>query len=118
MDDWKEWSKYVIVSIEKLEKRIEKLESKHDLDIEKLKTKQTENNTNMKIDISTIKTRSSVYGAIAGLLISFILSIITGVMVWNITHSDITSKLKTGHIIQEQYFPPENILRKEKGRKC
>jgi len=64
---WKEWSKYVLKELERLNECYEKLDKKID---------------KITIDVSTLKTKAAVIGAVSGGLLSAIVAVI----VWLITN--------------------------------
>ena len=74
---WKEWRNYVLNTLDKMENRQDKLEN--------------ENQSNA-ISIAKLSTKATVYGTIAGLVTSAILSLIVGFALFHITGSSSSTK--------------------------
>jgi len=66
-DGWKEWRKYVLNTLDKLEKRVEDVE---------------ESVINNRINISNLLTKSKIYGSIAGFIVSGVISLIVGLTIF------------------------------------
>ncbi len=74
---WESWSNYVILTLEKLEKRLD------DLEVQTVKdAKET------AIELTSIKTKAAILGA----LISVGVSIVVGILVYKFTEGDKPSK--------------------------
>lgn len=90
---WKEWRKYVLNTLDKLESRIEKNEDEI---------------VQNKINISNLLTRAKIYGSLSGFIVSAILSLIVGLTIYFVsTNIDIESIENINKInrqqIQEEY---------------
>lgn len=72
--DWESWGNHVIKTIEKLEDKVDKLE-------DKIAAQRIETNT----ELITLKTKAGVIGTVAGIVASAIVSIVVGVMVYQMT---------------------------------
>jgi len=73
-EGWKQWSGNVKESLQKLERKVDKLEDKI--------TKHREESL---IEVSTLKAKAGIMGMIAGFVVSTIMSIIIGLLVWQLT---------------------------------
>ena len=67
---WESWSNHVLMTLEKLEKKVDFLENRIN-----------KNNLDAQIEIVFIKAKAGVWGMIAGFIISTIVSIIIGILV-------------------------------------
>lgn len=90
MDDktgasWEAWGNHVLTTLEKLEGKVDKLEEK----IQKEREQTV-------IEIATLKAKAGVWGTIAGVIASFVTSLIVGLLVYQMTH---------GHV-EKNYSPP------------
>lgn len=97
--DWKDWSVYVIKTIEKLEVQISQLE-----------TKLTSINLNIQTEITKLKSSSRVTAAIGGIIASIIVSVVSGYLVYAITES---RKSDIKKMIQEEYVIKNNEYRQQ-----
>lgn len=66
-NSWKEWRNYVLKMIERLEGKVESLEDE---------------DHNNKIEITKMSTKSKIYGSIAGFVVSAILSLVVGLIIY------------------------------------
>ena len=71
---WESWSNHVLMTLEKLEKKVDFLENRIN-----------KNNLDAQIEIVFIKAKAGVWGMIAGFVISTIVSIIIGILVYQLT---------------------------------
>ena len=80
---WEEWSKYVLFSINKMWDKlgdIEKSINMMKLDFQK--------------DIVTLQVKSCIWGSIGGILVSLGIAVVSGVLVYHLTTSDVdTTKI-------------------------
>ena len=97
-DGWESWSKYVIKSIEKLESKVDSMESQMHQD-----------KLDIKEDIITLKTKASFWGSVSGIIVSAVISILVGVIVYNIN-----TKQTTITSINTEYSEPQNLNEKVK----
>lgn len=95
-DGWESWSKYVIKSIEKLESKVDSI----DIQIQQDKL-------DIKEDIITLKTKASFWGSVSGIVVSAIMSILIGTVVYHIT-------IKKTNIatVDTEYSEPQNLDQK------
>ena len=70
--------------MEKLENRVDKIEDKQN--------KQREQTI---FDIATLKAKAGVWGSVAGVIASFITSVIVGLLVYNLTHGKVEANAVT-----------------------
>lgn len=73
---WESWGNYVLVTLEKVEERVDDLESQIN-----------ENNLTSRTDIVELKTKAGVVAAVIGVVSSLIVSILSGFIVYYITKS-------------------------------
>ena len=73
-DGWKQWSKSVKESLEKLEKKVDKLEDKITIHREE-----------SLVEVSTLKAKAGIMGMITGFVVSTVMSLIIGILVWQLT---------------------------------
>lgn len=89
---WKEWRKYVLNTLDKLESRIDKTEDEV---------------VQNKINISNLLTRAKIYGSISGLIVSAVLSLAVGVTVYfvsaNVDMSVIQDINKNNQQVEQKY---------------
>lgn len=71
---WESWSNHVLMTLEKLEKKVDFLENRIN-----------KNNLDAQIEIVFIKAKAGVWGMIAGFVISTIVSIVIGILVYQLT---------------------------------
>ena len=93
---WKQWSANVKESLEKLEKKVDKLEDKITLHREE-----------SLVGISTLKAKAGIMGMIAGFVVSTVMSIIIGVLVWQLT---VGNTLDSHHHKHEVLEIPEDAI--------
>ena len=112
---WESWSNHVLMTLEKLEKKVGIIENRIN-----------ENNLDTQVEIVSIKARSAVWGMIAGFVISTVVSIIIGILVYQLTTGFNGSSVKTNltpkdpvggaHlIIPERRELPEGFVLGDKG---
>ena len=75
---WEDWSKFVIFSINKMWEKMDSIE-------------KNLNKTKMDIqrDIVTLQVKSYIWGSIGGVIVSLLVAVLAGVLVYNITTTDI-----------------------------
>lgn len=71
---WESWSNHVLLTLEKLEKKVDTVENRIN-----------ENNLDTQVEIVSIKAKAAVWGVIAGFVVSAIVSIVVGVLVYQLT---------------------------------
>jgi len=71
---WESWSNHVLMTLEKLEKKVDVVD-------------QRINDTNLttQVEIVSIKSKAAVWGLVAGFMISTVVSIFVGVLVYQLT---------------------------------
>ena len=89
-DGWKQWSANVKESLEKLEKKVDKLEDKI-----------TDHREDSLVGISTLKAKAGIMGMIAGFVVSTVMSIIIGILVWQLTVGNHPTYLPYTHDIPD-----------------
>lgn len=73
-EGWKQWSANVKDSLDKLEVKVDRLEDKI--------TKHREESL---VEVSTLKAKAGIIGMIAGFVVSTFMSVIIGLLVWQLT---------------------------------
>ena len=81
--EWSAWSKHVLLELERLNKGMEKIEAASNNDLKEINNRITALNftfmskiQEVKDDVLTLKVKASIWGGIAGTVISLILSLI------------------------------------------
>lgn len=92
--DWREWSQFVLKAIEKLEGKMDQLDS--DFHEQQILYKE---------EITQLKTKVKFAAAIVGLVSSIGVSVISGLLVWWLTSSKIDDKVKN---IPQQYYQQQH----------
>jgi len=77
---WKEWRNYVLTTLDKMEDRQDKLDN---------------DNKENTINIAKLSTKATIYGTIAGLVTSAILSLVVGFLLFHITGSPNTKNINS-----------------------
>lgn len=75
---WEAWGNHVLTTLEKLENKVDKLEDKIG--------KQREQTV---VEIATLKAKAGVWGSVAGVIASFITSLLVGLIIYNLTHAPV-----------------------------
>ena len=112
-DGWKQWSQSVKESLEKLEKKVDKLEDRI--------TKHREESL---VELSTLKAKAGIMGMIAGLITSTIMSIIVGLIVYHLTigihqttqpNTHVNTTTNTSYMMDKpiEYVLPDNTILEE-----
>ena len=78
-DGWKQWSENAKESMEKLESKVEKLEDRI-----------TVHREESLRDVSTLKAKAGIMGMVTGFVVSTVMSIIIGLLVFQLTRGDFT----------------------------
>lgn len=108
---WSEWSNHVLLTLEKLEKKVDKLEE--NIHQDKLDTQR---------ELVTLNTKASILGSIAGVITSLIVTVIAGLIIYNITTKDVdkanTEPINHGASIElvvprEDVYSSFNIIRED-----
>lgn len=97
---WESWSNHVLLTLEKLEKKVDFLENRIN-----------KNNLDAQVEIVFIKTKAGVWGMIAGFVVSTIVSIVIGVLVYQLTIG-YNKNMKTG-IIQSSENEIQMVIPKQ-----
>jgi len=82
--DWKEWSMFVLKTIEKMEVKIDQLEDT-----------VNKNNSEFKTSLVELQTKAGFAGGIFGVVSSLIVSIIAGVVIYYITNKEVDKNSNT-----------------------
>jgi hypothetical protein len=78
---WEQWTRAAQRSMDTLEKKVEKLDERI--------IKHREESL---VEISTLKAKAGIMGMIAGFIVSTVMSIIIGLLVWNLTVGRVVDK--------------------------
>jgi len=71
---WEAWSNHVLMTLEKLEKKMDSFEKRIN-----------ENNLGTQVEIVSLKAKAGVWGIIAGFVVSTIVSVLAGFLVYQLT---------------------------------
>lgn len=87
--EWTEWGNYVLSTLEKLEDKVDRLE-------DRMRQENKETNTSLVI----LKTKAGIIGAISGIIVSAIISLVAGLLLFNLTVGSVNKRHDTTSNIQ------------------
>lgn len=77
---WEAWGNHVLLTLEKLEDKVDKLEDKI-----------SGHRENTVVEIATLKAKAGVWGSVAGVIASLVVSVVAGFIVYSLTQGSIDS---------------------------
>lgn len=85
-EGWKQWSQNVTDTLKKMERKIDKLEERI-----------TDHREDSLVDVATLKAKAGIVGTVAGLVASFIMSVLVGLFVYQLTVGSHTKSVPPDH---------------------